>query len=150
MMKGRLDLSKVERILEREKESRAKGLSLVGNLVAERLPTAPSIDGTYLERLLESLLRSADLSGWVREFPFTIRGRPSRVDVYFERCRLVIEADGRAWHGRFLDFEFDRRRDNELTASGIRVLRFTYRMLLDEPDHCIATVRSLLATPISA
>lgn len=149
LIRKQIDLTKVQGILKRENESRVKGLSTIRRLIEERLPTAPSVDGSYLERLLESLLLQADITGWTREFPFTIRGHPARVDFYFEQSRLIIEADGRAWHARFSDFEADRIRDNDLTARGIRVLRFTYRMLVDEPDACIRTIRDLIGSSIA-
>jgi very-short-patch-repair endonuclease len=52
----------------------------------------------------------------------------------------VIEADGRAWHGRFVDQEADRRRDAELAAKGIQVIRLTYSMLTEEPDRCLEMI----------
>ena len=41
--------------------------------------------------------------------------------------------------------ERDRRRDQQLTAAGWRVVRFTWRQVVDEPDVVVATLRSLLA-----
>lgn len=149
LIRQQIDLAKAQGILERETDSRVKGLSTVRALIEERLPTAPSVDGSYLERLLELLLRRSDVTGWTREFPFTIRGRPARVDFYFEHYRLIVEADGRAWHARFSDFEDDRIRDNDLTARGIRVLRFTHRMLADEPDTCIRTIHDVAGSSIT-
>ncbi|HEX2308075.1 MAG TPA: hypothetical protein VHI14_07145 [Jatrophihabitantaceae bacterium] len=35
-------------------------------------------------------------------------------------------------------FESDRLRQNELVAAGWRVLRFTWRMLYDDPDRVLA------------
>jgi len=40
----------------------------------------------------------------------------------------------------------DRYRQNALVLAGWRVLRFTYRMLVDEPDYVIATILAALAT----
>ena len=53
-------------------------------------------------------------------------GRPYAI------ARVGVEADGRRWHARNEDFENDRRRDNALLRRGIRVIRFTYRMLKDD------------------
>jgi len=52
----------------------------------------------------------------------------------------VIEADGRNWHTRRADFENDRRRDNALAVRGIQVLRFTYTMLVSQPDRCLEQI----------
>ena len=45
--------------------------------------------------------------------------------------RLIIETDGRRYHlGEA--FENDRRRDRAATISGYRVLRLTYRQVVDD------------------
>jgi len=41
-------------------------------------------------------------------------------------------------------FESDRARDAWLTARGYRVVRFTWRQLVDEPGMVVATLRRLL------
>jgi very-short-patch-repair endonuclease len=51
-----------------------------------------------------------------------------------------VEADGRRWHTRQADFERDRDRDNMAAAHGIAILRFTYKMLVHQPDHCLGTI----------
>lgn len=43
--------------------------------------------------------------------------------------RLVLEVDGRRWHG---DFEADRARDRRLIALGYLVIRASYRQVMDE------------------
>lgn len=49
--------------------------------------------------------------------------------------RLVIEVDGAAYHTDPERFEADRRRDAELSALGYRVLRFSYRQVMDRWDE---------------
>lgn len=46
--------------------------------------------------------------------------------------RLVIEVDGAEYHVDPVRFEADRRRDAELSRRGYRVLRFSYRMVMDD------------------
>lgn len=43
--------------------------------------------------------------------------------------RLVLECDGREWHG---DFDADRARDRKLIALGYLVIRASYRQVLDD------------------
>ena len=62
---------------------------------------------------------------------------PGTVDAYIHEWQLIIEADGRRWHTREADFERDRVRDNLATSHGIAVLRFTYRMPTQTPEHCV-------------
>jgi very-short-patch-repair endonuclease len=44
-------------------------------------------------------------------------------------------------------FEQDRARDAALTASGLRVLRITWRQLVEQPEAVIARVAAALAAP---
>jgi len=143
LLAGRAEVSELQRIVEREGGRRRKGIVMLRELVDDRSPAAPTRDASYLERMLERILRKSDLPSWYREHPFSISGRASRVDVFVPEWNLVIEADGRNWHARVEDFEVDRRRDNELATRGIQVLRFTYRMLKTDPEGCLATIRSV-------
>ncbi len=65
---------------------------------------------------------------------------PHRVDAVIEQWALVVEADGRTYHTKRADFESDRRRDNLAVAHGYRVLRFTYRMLNDDPAEVLRII----------
>jgi hypothetical protein len=67
-----------------------------------------------------------------------------RVDVIYDEAKLVVELDSRRWHDTSSAFEDDRRRDLELVAAGWRVIRITWRMLMDEPDQVAALLRQLL------
>lgn len=46
--------------------------------------------------------------------------------------RLIVEVDGRGFHDTESTFENDRRRDAHLSTLGYRVLRFSYRQVVDE------------------
>ncbi len=72
------------------------------------------------------------------------------VDFLWRGHRLVVEADGHEDHGTRIAFERDRARDAHLMLHGLRVLRVTYRRLVDEPREVAATVRALLASPAPA
>jgi very-short-patch-repair endonuclease len=54
-------------------------------------------------------------------------------DGRWERQRLIVEVDGRRYHGHATAFERDRRRDQILVAAGYRVIRITWRQLVNEP-----------------
>jgi len=143
LLSGRLDLDELESVTEREQSRRRRGIVLLRHLLDDRKPTAPSHDSSYLEAMLERVLRKATLPDWTREYMFSLGGKPCRVDVYIANWKLVIEADGRNWHARMADFEEDRRRDNELATRGIQVIRLTYRMLKSDPEGCLETIRTL-------
>ena len=63
------------------------------------------------------------------------------VDFLWPAERLIVEADSQRFHLTASAFHIDRARDAHLTASGYRVLRFTYRQVTREP----AVVAGLLA-----
>ena len=68
------------------------------------------------------------------QYPLPWRSaRKGRVDFAYPHIRLIIEIDGRAWHTTLEAFEGDRLRDNHAQLAGWRVLRITYRMLVEQP-----------------
>lgn len=96
------------------------------------------------ERRLHRVLRDAGISGWKGNEPLIVDGQKIHPDVLFARERVVIEVDGREFHSKSSVFESDRRRQNALVVHGYCVLRFTVRMIEDEPDMVVATVRAAL------
>lgn len=138
LLAGKVRIADFAPIIDRERGS--PWAALMERIVFEHSADAPSVDSSYLEALLERVLAGSRTPSWQREFPFSIRGRPGRVDVYFPDWRMAVEADGRTWHGRRRDEEKDRRRDAELAAQGIHVMRLTYKMLTEEPDRCRALI----------
>lgn len=98
------------------------------------------------ERLLGSLLVGAGITGWEGNLPIHDEdGHVGDGDVVFRRERLVVEADGWAYHVTPDRFQRDRERQNRLMAAGWTVLRFTWRDLTVRPDEVIATIRATLA-----
>jgi len=69
------------------------------------------------------------------------------VDLLWREQRLVVEVDGYAYHSSRTAFERDRLRDAELGAAGLRVMRLTWRVLVDEPEAVVARLASALAQP---
>jgi very-short-patch-repair endonuclease len=95
------------------------------------------------ERLFHRLLREAGITGWRGNATLVIDNKKYVVDVLFREHRLAIEIDGRLFHGD-ARFEIDRRRQNALVLSGWRVLRFTWRMLEQEPGWVLQVVERAL------
>ncbi|MDP9293551.1 MAG: DUF559 domain-containing protein [Actinomycetota bacterium] len=62
------------------------------------------------------------------------------VDLLWRPERLVAEVDGYAFHSTRAAFERDRRRDAELQTAGYRVLRVTWRQIVEEPEALVATL----------
>lgn len=55
--------------------------------------------------------------------------------------RIVIEVDGREYHGTAAAFDSDRARDAFLIGEGYLVLRFTYRQIVEEWFSVLVAVR---------
>jgi very-short-patch-repair endonuclease len=102
----------------------------------------PRLTRSEAERRLLRLIRAARLPVPAT----TARVGRFEVDALWERERLIVEVDGFAFHGSRPAFERDRRRDAELLTLGYRVLRVTWRQLVDEPEADVAQI----AAPISA
>ena len=96
------------------------------------------------EQLLQDLLRAAGIEGWTAGAALLDAvGVAASADIWFADVRLVIEVDGRAFHGasRFQD---DRTRQNLLVAAGCTVLRYTWHDLTDRPSMVLAQIRANL------
>jgi hypothetical protein len=68
----------------------------------------------------------------------------ARVDFCFLAARLVVEADGYAFHSDRIAFRRDRDRLNDLERLGWRVLRFTWEDVVQRPDHVLRLVNECL------
>ena len=64
------------------------------------------------------------------------------VDFYWPP-RLVVEADSLTYHRTPAQQARDRLRDQAHTAAGLTTLRFTHEQVRYEPQHVIATLRSV-------
>jgi very-short-patch-repair endonuclease len=118
------------------------GLPRIRPLVLERLADGWTPPESELEALLFGLLDR------LPEKPHAIRqaGLPSpgRVDLLLPDHRLIVEADGRRWHTRVADFDRDTWRDNQATANGYGVLRFTWVHLHHLTDDVLGLVGTTL------
>lgn len=95
------------------------------------------------EALLHKILRAAGFTGWQADATINHGSKiMDRVDVLFASSRLIVEVDGRKYHGEDR-FQLDRTRDNRLHAAGYRVLRFTWADLTQRPGLIVRQVREL-------
>lgn len=99
------------------------------------------------EREAHRLYRGAGIGGWVGNLkvwvPQTFTSY--NLDIAFERQRLACEIDGRETHETVDAFETDRVRQNLLVLAGWTVVRFTWKMLTEEPDYVLWATREALA-----
>ena len=67
------------------------------------------------------------------------------VDALWRAERVVVEVDGYTFHSSSRSFERDRRKQNELQAMGLSVLRVTWRQL-EEVVEVVARLSAALAS----
>jgi hypothetical protein len=115
-------------------------LRRVGRLVDPR-------SGSVLESLLRVLLVTAGLPRPVSQYVIRDSGGAfvGRVDFCWPAARLVVEADGYAFHSDRAAYRHDRRRLNELERLGWRTLRFSWEDVVDRPEQVVALVGECLA-----
>ena len=108
--------------------------------VVDEIAGEPTVTRSDVERSLHDLIRGAalprprantQLHGW-------------SVDAHWPAHRLVAEVDGYAYHGSRTAFERDRRKDAELQAAGLRVVRLSWRQITREPLVVTALLARLL------
>jgi hypothetical protein len=123
-----------------ERYPRRPGVPSLRALVEEARAGLPRVRGDLEERFQSFLLDAAV------PMPATnvlIEGH--EVDCAWEQQRLVLELDSRTRHDTRDAFETDRARDRRLAAAGWRVIRITWRQLLDTPREVERDVKRLLA-----
>lgn len=70
---------------------------------------------------------------------------PYEIDFFWRAARIAVEVDGFRYHSSWSRFEGDRRRDARLLASGIAVLRLSWRQITGEPLRTLAQLMQALA-----
>lgn len=98
------------------------------------------------ERRTHRLLRAAGITGWKTNVSVCPDRSRFFVDILFKRLRVAVEIDGYEFHSDREVFETDRVRQNALVLDGWLVLRYTWQMIIDEPERIIAEIRTALTT----
>jgi Protein of unknown function (DUF559) len=107
---------------------------------------ADPLSGSVLESLLRVLLVAHGLLPSHTQYSVFDGGCfIGRVDFAWPLARLIVEADGFAFHADRESYRSDRERDNELERLGWRVLRFTWEDVMGRPDYVVGMVRAVLS-----
>jgi hypothetical protein len=112
-----------------------------GNLM-RILATGPAPTRSELEDVLLDLILSAGLERPVVNGPMWIHGRRVVPDFRWAGSRLVVEADGAAWHDSKLAREDDAERQALLEEHGDRVVRVTWTQAVSKPQQTIARIKA--------
>jgi len=105
----------------------------------------PRLTRSEAERRFLDIVRAARLPA-----PETnVRVAGYEVDFLWREQRLVVEVDGFAYHSSRAAFERDRRKDADLQAAGLRVIRVTYRQITRDREALIARIaKQLYSEPV--
>jgi very-short-patch-repair endonuclease/predicted transcriptional regulator of viral defense system len=103
--------------------------------------TKPALTRSKPERRLLELLRKAGLPAPEVNY----KTERYELDLYWPEQRFAVEIDSLWTHGSESSFESDRRRDAELAADGIQVMRITDVGIADEPERQVALIAQALA-----
>jgi very-short-patch-repair endonuclease len=105
------------------------------------LDRRPALTRSEAERRFLALVRQARLP----QPDTNVRLGGIEVDFLWRQSQLVVEVDGYAFHSSRGAFERDRRRDAELQSAGFRVIRVTWRQIVEEPEAMLVRIAAALA-----
>jgi hypothetical protein len=108
-------------------------------------PTRSVLEDVVLDLLVTGGLAAPDVN-----VPLFIAGRRVVPDFRWPEQRLILEADGAAWHDHKLAREDDAERQALLEAHGERVLRVTWQQAMTRRSQTLARVRAAGAPPARA
>lgn len=101
--------------------------------------------GSVLESVLRFLFVSNGLHPTTQH---VVRDRNGWIvaiaDFYLEAGRLVVEADGFAFHSSRHDLNRDVAKSNTYALLGYRLLRFSWEDVIYRPDYVLQSVRAIL------
>jgi very-short-patch-repair endonuclease len=115
-----------------------RGMTKLRRVIAEGLaPTRSLLEDVVLDLIKASGLEDPDVN-----VPLCLDGRIVVPDFRWPERRLVIEADGTAWHDNRLAREDDAERQALLEAHGDLVLHVTWDQAVGRAPQTIARVRA--------
>jgi hypothetical protein len=132
------DLADVTRRLGRRRGRR----NLIRILATGAAPTRSELEDVVMDLILSAGFERPDIN-----VPLYILGRRVVPDFRWPERRLVVEADGAAWHDHKLAREDDVERQALLEAHGEQVLRVTWTQAVTQPRQTVARIRAAGAPP---
>lgn len=117
------------------------GLGTIVRVLARHQP-GPAVPGSQLERSLLELLRRGGEPLPRLQVPLPGRSLDGLVDCYYDRARLILEADGRKWHARITQMKRDIERDAAAAQAGCQTLRLLYEHIVGDPEGTLRTIHA--------
>jgi hypothetical protein len=107
-------------------------------------PTRTELEDVVLNLILDTGLAPPDVNK-----PLRLASGRVIPDFRWPKHRVVVEADGAAWHENRLAREDDAERQATLEVSGERVLRVTWTQAITRPAETIARIQAAGVPPIA-
>ena len=104
---------------------------------------ASGASGSPMESLVRAVMINGRIRGWVEQHLIETGSVRHWTDFAFPARRVVVEAEGYAFHAGVREFTNDCARYNRLVAAGWTVIRVTWRDL-DDPGRLCALLRTVL------
>jgi very-short-patch-repair endonuclease len=117
---------------------RRPGVAALRSLI--EADATPSLTRSEAEERFLALIRSAELPAPEAN----VRVGRHEVDCLWRDQGIVVEIDGFRFHASRAAFERDRLRDAALAATGLRVIRVTWRQIVYRPEALIARLAAAL------
>ncbi len=131
----RVNVRELLEVLERRRPCRGAAR------LARVLATGPAPTRSVLEDVVLDLVLAAGLAPPDVNVPLRLAGRRVVPDFRWPAARLVVEADGAAWHDHKLAREDDAERQALVEAHGDRVVRVTWDQVIERPAQTLARIR---------
>ena len=146
LRKAIVTLDEVEGFIARVARKGRRGVGVVRPLIRERRQWAGKTE-SELEDAFRRLVMLASLPLPVAQFEVVDRFGDfvSRADFAYPEARILIELDGEAYHMDPETFQRDRDKQNRAELLGWRVLRYTWRDVIERRRVVEQQLRSVLA-----
>jgi len=111
------------------------------------IPSDSYLEEAFLRWVLSAAARPAIAPQVTPQEAVAVSGRSYRVDYVLRGAGqpIAVELDGFAYHGNRDAFTYDRLRQNDLTAAGYQILRFSYEAIRTDTERCVAQVQAVCA-----
>ncbi|MCX4632865.1 DEAD/DEAH box helicase family protein [Streptomyces sp. NBC_01443] len=114
--------------------------------LARLIPSSSFLEEAFLRWVLTPAVEPGIVARVHSQHPVSINERTYRLDYLIagESLQLAVELDGFAFHSDRTAFTYDRLRQNDLAATGLTVLRFSYDAVRLDTARCVAQLQAML------
>ncbi len=139
---GTVDLARLSDLFSTLGRRGKPGTTRVRRMLEKRDASYTPPD-TVLEQRLLGIIEGDGLPKPELQFrPSWLVPTQGRVDFAYPDQQLVVEGDSRKWHLLMESFQIDRHRDNQAQLAGWRILRFTWKDIVEEPLMVANSIRT--------